>query len=267
MRQFRSISEGLNDWQPTYVIIASPTSQHSTDLAVVLKEGFDGPVLVEKPLLTASKELTFKTRDHIYVGYNLRFLAVVGELKRLISDQNVLTANIWNAQFLPLWRPERDYRTTSSATRAMGGGVLRDLSHDLDLVSFLLGEIRSVSGLISNSNTLQINTEDSVHAIVTSAKCPSLSLYLSYLDRVARHEIRLTTARHSIQCDLLSGEISVNDVKSSWPTTRDETFKQMHRSILASDSTVVCSFAEGLTTVRCIEGLELSSQEGKTIFL
>lgn len=266
-KQFREIQKAMSEWHPNYVVIASPTARHATDLESVLKEGFDGPILVEKPLLAESRELTFEVRNHIYVGYNLRFLAVVRELKRLLSEQDVLTTNIWNAQFLPLWRPERDYRATSSAMRAMGGGVLRDLSHDLDLVQYLLGNINSVSGLITSSNTLQIDTEDSVHAIATTAKSPSLSVYLSYLDRVARHEIRLTTSRHSINCDLLSGEICVDDVKSFWPTTRDDTFKQMHRSILAYDDSVACSLNEGLTTVRCIEALELSSQERRTVLL
>ena len=43
-------------------------------------------------------------------------------------------------QDLKLWRPNRNFRDTVSAQASKGGGVLRELSHELDLAIHLFGK-------------------------------------------------------------------------------------------------------------------------------
>lgn len=256
---FRNISVALKIWSPHYIVIASPTARHASDLTSVLEHEFQGPILIEKPMFSELTTLTKPLTDSVFVGYNLRFLDAVGHLKDIIADQQVLTVSIWNAQYLPDWRPGRDYRTTSSAHQSAGGGVLRDLSHGLDLLLYLFGKINSVQARITHTGTLEIDTEDCVLASLSTNLCETVSMYLSYLDRVPRHEIRVTTTQASIHCDLLSGEITTNNAFSVHVTDRDETFRRMHRAVLRDDRTTVCSVADGMSTVKTISALEQSA--------
>lgn len=262
---FRDISMALGTWRPDYVVIASPTTRHASDLNSVLEAKFQGPILIEKPIFSDIAAFAKPLTDSMFVGYNLRFLDAVAQLKGMLTNQQVLTVGIWNAQYLPDWRPGRDYRTTSSAQRSMGGGVLRDLSHELDLVLYLFGRIESVQARITHSRTLEIDTEDCVLATFSTSMCETASLYLSYLDRVPRHEIRVTTSQATIHCDLLSGQISVNNIQSLHATERDETFKRMHQAILRDDRTKVCSVEDGMTTLKTINAMEQSALKKTSI--
>ena len=58
------------------------------------------------------------------------------------------------------WRPGRDHRTTASATQQAGGGVLRDLSHELDYLLWLFGPWQRVAALGGSSGARQIEVDD-----------------------------------------------------------------------------------------------------------
>ena len=51
---------------------------------------------------------------------------------------------VYAGQCLPTWRPESDYKNTYSAKSEKGGGVLRDLSHEIDLCLSLVGLIKII---------------------------------------------------------------------------------------------------------------------------
>lgn len=253
---FVDVSTGLTQWQPDYVVVASPTSQHVVDLLQLLGEGFGGPVLVEKPLFSRPEEFHLPPFQRIFIGYNWRFHDAIMRLRKLVKDQRILTASIYNAQYLPDWRPSRDYRATSSAQRNLGGGVLRDLSHDLDLMLLLFGDVRDVFARILYSGSLEINTEDTVSASFVTELCPAVNLYLSYLDRVPRHEIVLTTDQSTIVCNLLTGAISENGEHEFHQTERDVTFRRMHIAVLEGNSENLCDIEDALKTVRLIHTIE-----------
>lgn len=257
--QFSEISTAIASWRPNYVVISSPTTRHASDLSSVIDESFQGPILVEKPIFSEPSELETSLPSTVFVGYNLRFHDAVGHLRQILAEQQILTVSIWNAQYLPDWRPGRDYRRTSSAERSAGGGVLRDLSHDLDLLLYLFGNVRKVFAKITRTNTLEIDTEDCVLATLVTDSCETVSLYLSYLDRIPRHDIRITTSRATIYCDFLTGHITVNEVGSLHATDRDDTFKRMHLALLKDDRATACSVADAMLTVRTICAMEESA--------
>ena len=63
-------------------------------------------------------------------------------------------------QYLPSWRPELDYRDSVSANKDLGGGVLLELSHDIDYISWIFGPIKWVQSYISKQSSLEIDVED-----------------------------------------------------------------------------------------------------------
>lgn len=257
---FASVREGIDSWTPGYVVIASPTTHHGRDLREVLNSNFSGPILVEKPLFGSTESIANFDERLISVGYNLRFLAVIQRLRNLISTHQILSAHFFNGEYLPNWRPQRDYRDTTSAKRSLGGGVLRDLSHEVDFVHYLLGVPRSVSASIRQTGTLEIDTEDSVHALFEHQDGSISNLSLSYLDRVRRREIHITTTTETFRANLLEGRLYVGDYEEICSTDRDDTFRMMHRDVLSGAPSTTCSLSEGLEVVETIDMMELSSK-------
>lgn len=256
---YSSVESAVVGWQPDYAVVASPTSRHARDFTELRRAGFRGTILLEKPAVANASEVIEDEEQFTYVGYNLRFLPTIERLKELVCGQQVHAVSIWNAQFLPEWRPGRDYRSTSSASRSAGGGVLRDLSHDLDLVDYLFGRITSVFGLIGKYGSLEIDTEDTAQLVATSDRCRCISIYLSYLDRRARHHISVATSDYLIECNLLSGELLINGRSEMFLKERDDTFLAMHEAALRNDRRAICTLEEGMRTVRVIHASELSA--------
>ncbi len=258
-RCFESISAAIEQWQPQYLVIASPTSRHFQDFTEVSKMDYAGMCLVEKPLFHSNQLTPKHTHEQIAVGYNLRFLPQIQHLRRIVESEQILSASFYNGEYLPDWRPNRDYRTTTSAKRPLGGGVLRDLSHEIDFIHYLLGAPISAVGAVSQLGELEIDTEDTVQAIFRhESKCVT-TLTLSYLDRTRRREILLTTDDKSIFCDLLSGEIIINSVTEQFTTDRDQTFIEMHKDVIAKQFAIATTFSQGMDVLRTIEMIEESN--------
>jgi len=143
MPSYSELSQALSAWQPNYVVVANRTSEHFQTVEAIAQYGFQGFVLIEKPLFDQPNEMPNENFSHIAVGYNLRCHSLLRLLKSFLDDaDNMLTAHVYVGSYLPLWRPDADYRKSYSAKRKEGGGVLRDLSHELDYVFWLFGRWR-----------------------------------------------------------------------------------------------------------------------------
>jgi predicted dehydrogenase len=83
-----------------------------------------------------------------------------GEIGKPLS----LSAEV--GQYLPDWRPQQDYRKGVSARKDLGGGALLELSHELDYVRWLMGDVASVSSRLTKQSNLEIDVEDSADLIL-----------------------------------------------------------------------------------------------------
>lgn len=180
---------------PEVAVVAGIATER---LAMVeaLPDGLQG-ILIEKPLAdTYAKGVEIadeaeRKAELTQVGYNLRFSPSLGEFKRRIDGGHlgeVLSVRVETGQFLPDWRPSRDYRTTASAQKASGGGALLELSHEIDYVRWIFGEIEWVSAWLGKSSDLDVDVEDSVHVTLGLARSGRL------MDRVA--QMNLDLVRH-----------------------------------------------------------------------
>lgn len=257
--RFASISIAESSWRPSHIVIASPTSAHFENLCELTGTTFRGTCVVEKPIFDTLKDVSKSIPFVVGVGYNLRFLPTIQRLKLLLENEEVLTASFYNGEYLPDWRPGRDYRTTSSASRTMGGGVLRDLSHEVDFIHYLLGAPSSAIADVSQSGTLEIETDDTVRATLKHASGCTSTLALSYLDRTRRREIVFATKSVSIYCNLLTGQILCDGETFHDPIERDLTFEKMHREVAANSFSVACTMSEGIEVLRTMEMIESSS--------
>ncbi len=175
-------------WGPTAAVIATP---HRSHLAVARQAIAAGAhVLIEKPLSDTLEgvaeflEHADATGKRAYVVCNMRFHPGPSALRRNISlVGKPLFARAHVGNYLPAMRPDRDYRTLYAARRAEGGGVVLDAIHEIDYLTWLLGEVGSVCCQAATLGELEIDVEDHALLALTHKNGARSSAELDYLRR------------------------------------------------------------------------------------
>ncbi len=134
------------------IVIATPTQSHMATTLEAARRGWHA--LVEKPLASDLNEIDamiVAAEDagiHILTGHHRRFHPCVLTLKAIIESgeigRPILASSIWavkkpDAYFDVPWRAGAD-----------GAPVRLNISHEIDLLRFLFGEVESVAGLGAN---------------------------------------------------------------------------------------------------------------------
>ena len=263
---FRSMSDALERESFDYVVIASQTSQHVIDLSALINYRFNGRVLIEKPLFEKLHTLEENCFSFAAVGYNLRFHPAIVWLKDTLPKLGKLTsANFYVGQFLPTWRPDSDYRKSSSARDISGGGVLRDLSHELDLVQYLFGDWQQLTAVGGKFSDLEIATDDTFSILMTSTKCNAISVQLNYVDRIKQRNITINGNNGTVSIDLISNTAKFSDLDVKFSVNADDTYVAQHLAVISNDSQNTCSLSEALKVVETIQAIEKSAEKLKWI--
>ncbi len=266
-RRFAELAGALDAFSPDYVVIANETTKHLPALAELERLGYDGPVLVEKPLGEPGQPPYRGRNGSIFIAYNLRFHPLIVELERRTKGKPLISAEVRCASHLPDWRPGRDYRTTASAKKASGGGVLRDLSHELDFANWLFGPWTRLAAAGGHLGPLEIETEDVFALLVESDACPVLTISLNYLERRAERRIVVNTRETTLRADLTAGTLhdGADAVFAIESFDIDDTYRKEHEVILAGKPAACCTLAEGELVRAMIAAAEKAAHTGAWI--
>jgi predicted dehydrogenase len=256
---YSELELALEQRPANYVVVANKTSDHYAALVRLAKLGFKGIVLVEKPLFHTHLALPPNNFAQVFVAYNLRFHPVLQKLRKLLLNEIIICASIYAGQYLPQWRPKVDYRKTYSASKHAGGGVLRDLSHELDYANWIFGRCAAIAALGGHLSGLEIDSDDVYSLMMVTERCPILNIQLNYLDQVSRREMLVSTANHTIRADLVHGTLQVDQASEEMWVERDHSYRQQHQAIIGRRLDSVCSVAEGLEILSLIESAEWAS--------
>lgn len=167
-----TLSEALT-FAPQAAVIASPSVFHMDSAQPLAQAGVH--LLIEKPLAASPDGVSqllvtcIAGGNVLMTAYNLRFMPSLQRFRELIQSEyigRVLSVRCEIGQYLPSWRPGLDYRQGVSATSAMGGGALLELSHEIDYLRWIFGEVDSVRANLSRQSNLEIDVEDTAHLIL-----------------------------------------------------------------------------------------------------
>lgn len=261
---FATLAEALERHRPDYVVVADETSRHHATLSALAAAGFGGRVLVEKPLFAAPAALPHHGFAALGVGYNLRFHPAVRALRHALDNHAALTVEASVGQSLPDWRPGTEYRTSYSADPARGGGVLRDLSHELDLLVWLFGAPEAVVAMGGRVSALEIDSDDAWSALLRQPGSAMTTLHLDYLHRPGRRVMSVTTAEQSLDLDLIAGTLTVNGRAEAFSTERNASLRAMHSAML-TDGQDVSDAATAGAVLRAIAAIEASATAGRWV--
>ena len=245
-----------------YIIICSPPSAHYSQIKFIDRNFKNKIILVEKPLFNKSKNLMTKN-NKFFIGYNLRFHPLINIIKNRIKGQKLFSVIINCSSFLPDWRKKTDYRNVYSSKKNMGGGVLLDLSHELDYFQFIFGKLK-IDNInftkINKLSNLKINVEDNA-LIIGRLKKMDFIINFNFYSKNINREIILETFNETIKADLINYEIKISSKNNkSFKKIKIkpvDTYFEQHLNILNNKSIKkACSWKDGSNIIDLIEKIK-----------
>jgi len=266
------------NWNPTHIIISNPTSLHLHYVALAIEKGVK--FFVEKPItneLTDIEDICSIDNVNGVVGYNLRFHGLFMHIKKLIDNQmygSLITAKLHVGQYLPNWHPYEDYRKAYYARKELGGGGLRTLSHEIDLMQFFFGKVKSVFAKVQTNSNLEIDVDDVTNIIASTELCSQVYVHINLLDPNAKREGMIYFSEGVIKYDIISSEIifTANNGDEKVIYSKKENIdlqyqNQMKEFIGIESTSYACSYAQGISVMQIINKCEESNDKKQEVCL
>jgi predicted dehydrogenase len=264
---------------PDAVIISNPTALH---LEVAIPAAEAGcSILLEKPVSHSLEgvdrlELALQRGGGgLLVGFQFRFhptLRKAGELIRAGALGKILSVRAHWGEYLPGWHPWEDFRQGYSARTDLGGGVVLTLSHPLDYLRFLIGEVQVVWAFTS-CRGLELPVEDTAEIGLRFASGGIGSLHLDYNQRPPGHHFEITGSQGSLRWDNSDGCLGFYHPETqTWETflpppgfERNDLFLDEMRHFLAlarGEIGSLCSLKDGKQALRLALAALQSAEQG-----
>ena len=278
---FFALSDAM-EFNPQIAIVCGPSSTHVEISLALVQAGVH--VLVEKPISNTYEGLeelnheAVKNNCVLMVGYNLRFLTSLNKFKDLIDDNfigNLYSVRSEVGQYLPSWR-DKDYRKTVSAQKILGGGVLLELSHELDYLRWIFGDVEFVQAQLSKQSMLDIDVEDNVNIII-AFKNTNLVASLS-LDFIRHDKVRMCHVigeKGSLRWNGLNDQVDLFEANSDgWKniykgeTNLDQSYKEEWLHFIEcvnKKERPMISFQDGVEVLNIVDSIKDASSSGKRV--
>lgn len=269
-------------FDPDVVVVAGPATlrKQTVEALASARASF----FLEKPLAHSLADATTLARilgnsPRSQVGYNLRFSPSLSYFRDHVHASTfgqVVSVRAETGQYLPDWRPGSDYRESVSARAELGGGVLRELSHELDYLRWIFGPIEWLSGWAGRTSDLDIDVDDT--ALVTlgfqSSRPAWPRVGTVALDFVRRDRTRSVTAiceEATLRWDGIAGRVEVLRAGGAeWELLMTDggtgaTYRAQWERFVGSDddqASPAATLDDGVEVLRLVEAIELSHSRG-----
>lgn len=201
--------------KPHAAVVTGPASRHIETALELARHGIH--LLVEKPLSNkiADIDVLLETcrskRLTLLVGYNFRFHQPLLTIKKAIEENRIGRVLAFRAEmgrYLPDWRPASDYREGVSAKAALGGGVLFELSHEVDYARWLVGEITDVSARVGRVSELEVDVEDTAEMNFEFENGALGNIHLDMIDRAPIRSCRIVGSEGTLSWNGITQQAS-----------------------------------------------------------
>lgn len=245
---------------PDYIIISSNTNKHYSTLKYLNNNLKNKIILVEKPLFEKYYDFP-KLNNKVFIDYNLRLHPVIAKIKKLVKKRKIFSVNSLCLSDLRNWRKGRKYNKTSSAKKSDGGGVILDLSHEFDFISWIFGQMSLIKSIDKKLSNLKINTEDYLSLIAKTRSNIFIQINLNYYSLSNVRKIYIDGKNFSIRGDLMKNILDYKTNKKNKTFKFKnfnilQTYKNMHKLLLSKNYKDICSFKEGIKNLKFINQLK-----------
>lgn len=257
---YKNLEAVNNINQYDYFVIASETNKHFEQLKFLEENIKNKLIFCEKPLFESKKHLEIKN-NKVFVGYVLRFHPLLERLIEFIKNEKILLVNAKCGQYLPSWRPNTDYKNCYSAKKEEGGGVLLDLSHEIDYVQWLAGQINEIKSYQVKISDLEISSDDLSMLIGKTNQDILVNISIDYISKITHRKLLVETLEYSYELDFIENKLikkdknGVEETYSFSNLERNYMFEKMHLDIFNQQKNV-CTFKEALEVMDTISTIQ-----------
>jgi predicted dehydrogenase len=268
---------------PDAVVVSNPTALH-LDVAIPAAEA-GCHLLMEKPIshsLEGLPDLKSALADgggRVLVGFQFRFHLGLQKVRELIDENalgRLLSVRVHWGEYLPGWHPWEDYRQGYSARKDLGGGVVLTLSHPLDYMRWLFGEVDALWAFTGQESDLALEVEDTAEIGLRFATGVIGSLHLDYNQRPPSHRMEIIGTNGILRWDNADGVASVYLAgREGWQHyppldgfERNDLFLAEMRhflSVARGNSEPLCTLEDGEWALKLALAVHQSSQEERLI--
>src|SRR3990167_5130612 len=205
--------------------VCTPTSLHIPVAIKLAKAKIN--LFIEKPLSHNLKDIDkleeiVKTNKLItMMGMNYRFHPGLQLVKKIIDNKKIgeiLSARVFGGYYLPYWHPNTDYKKEYAARKELGGGViLTSLSHTVDYLRWIFGDINLVYAWKGNIGDLKINVEDAAILILKTKMNKPILVYSDFLQKNNQQDLEIIGEKGTVKFNFLSDCVDVYfDKDKNW---------------------------------------------------
>ncbi len=272
--------------RPEAVFVATPTALHMDVAIPAAAAGCH--LFLEKPIdadTTRVPELRAALAHgggQVLVGFQYRFHPGLRKVRSLLAQNaigRVVSARAQWGEYLPGWHPWEDYRNSYAARADLGGGVLNTLSHPIDYLRWLMGEVRSVSASLNNLSPLELDVEDNAELLLKFHSGSLATVHLDYYQRPPSHSLEISFEKGRVRWDGASGCAVIENAELGTIDTlcppdgfeRNDMFLAEMKDFVRlcqGDQFEHCTLADGKRVQKIVEvSRQSSSQSGCSVQL
>ncbi|WWC86233.1 uncharacterized protein L201_001106 [Kwoniella dendrophila CBS 6074] len=239
--EFKKLVDGGKAKQPRAIFVATPPTVRGAttpgkDLEIQLNKAFpDVAIFFEKPVATgqpweesvgeALKVSEYLKQNHkapISIGYVLRYLKIVQQVKKIIEENN-LSVMATNARFVVAY--ELAIKTEWWNKDIMLGPIIEQATHICDLVRFLGGEINfdtiSAHALEAHEKPGQLSKKNFDESVIPDElRIPRATTaswkYESGAVGIFLHSTALHGTDYEVQLEVYADGVSILDRSQVW---------------------------------------------------
>tara|TARA_B100001057_G_scaffold490439_1_gene578714 strand:+ start:2557 stop:3552 length:996 start_codon:yes stop_codon:yes gene_type:complete len=282
-KQVFSYNEALS-MNPEIAFLCNPSSYHIESAEKILNSNIH--IFFEKPLANSSKNIDNflnkikKKNIKTTIGYNLRYNDALIKTRKILNDKKygkVLCASVEVGQFLPNWRPKKEYKFSVSAKKNLGGGALLELSHELDYLMWIFGNPLSVYATIKKVSQLEIDVEDLVLADIEMSNSNHTfpcTVHLDFLQHKKSRNCKIIFEHGVLYLNLINSSIEIykNEKKIfSYNGSNDTNYTYINEvkdffECIQKNTQPKVTLDQGIQTLKLIDDMMKSSKLEKRVF-
>jgi predicted dehydrogenase len=223
------LQEALHKHKPDAVVVANPTSMH-LDIAIPAAEA-GCHILLEKPVshslerLDVLEKAAKKSGSRILVGFQFRYHPTLNKASELFQSNTlgkILTVHAHWGEYLPQWHPWEDYRQSYAARADLGGGVIVTLTHPLDYLRYLLGDVESLWSFNGHVSPLEVDVEDIAEIGLKFASGAVGGVHVNYFQRPPVHRLEIVGTNGTMRWDNADGILHLHKMPASFGSSSDQ---------------------------------------------
>ena len=223
---FTDYSEALNKNRYDVVAITTPPHMHLPIAELALSK--NSHLFIEKPLGMSIDgwetliDIAQQKNKIVYIAYCHRHINYSKRLKEMIESNSIgrpIHANVRWGSYLPDRHPYEDYRSFYMAKKEQGGGALLDESHGIDMVRYILGDVKDVFAIVDNISDLEITSDDAAFITLRMKSNALVHINFDLAARAPRINFEIIGTQGTIIWDRMKSKIDIFDSnKGKWET-------------------------------------------------